>query len=107
VSKPYHPKAFSVPSAIAYAIEHASGYNVDAVGPARAALGNPEGAARLCRWAITKHVDKARPCPACELRASDCACGFTQFAHDLRVSVQDPRPMPEQKRTFVWGRADW
>lgn len=78
-----------MPAALAYAEQHASGYNVEA-GKDRSQIGNPEGAARLCRWALTRKVDKGRACPVCEVRADGCICDFTPFAHERRRSMQDP-----------------
>jgi hypothetical protein len=47
---------FSLLAALNYAGEHAKGYNEDAVGHERSQRGNVEGAARLCAWAIARHV---------------------------------------------------
>ena len=49
-------KRWSCASALQYAHDHANGANVDAVGIERSDAGNPEGAARLCAWALARKV---------------------------------------------------
>lgn len=56
----FTPKRFSVVGALQYAADYVLGHNVDSIGPERSYAGNPEGAARLCAWALKRHAAEVR-----------------------------------------------
>lgn len=57
-SKKRGPRRFSLHAALEYAAEHWHGYNEKANGRERSQRGNPDGAARLCRWAFDREAGR-------------------------------------------------